>query len=150
MIKDIFDLNHTIAKDLFLNCEYGYEVLKDIKTYTIELGKSLNKEEFLKKVSDQCLLSCNIAHPSCPFRRFCEEASRKNFHQAVQAHYPAKRHSRPQCSSAFLNHSCPHAPRHIYHLCMPQCPKKACFRWYMISYRKSRHIPACRFPAKIR
>ena len=30
MIKDIFDLNHTIAKDLFLNCEYGYEVLKDI------------------------------------------------------------------------------------------------------------------------
>lgn len=49
MIKDIFDLNHTIAKDLFLNCEYGYEVLKDIKTYTIELGKSLNKEEFLKK-----------------------------------------------------------------------------------------------------
>lgn len=48
MIKDLFDLKHTIAKDLFLNCEYGYEILKDIKNYTIELGKNLNKEEYLE------------------------------------------------------------------------------------------------------
>lgn len=48
MIKDLFDLKHTIAKDLFLNCKYGYEILKDIKNYTIELGKNLNKEEYLE------------------------------------------------------------------------------------------------------
>ena len=48
MIKDLFDLKHTIANDLFLNCKYGYEILKDIKTYTIELGKNLNKEEYLE------------------------------------------------------------------------------------------------------
>lgn len=45
-ISELFDLDKTIAKDLFDGKEYPWEVLADIKNFIIELGKSLPKDKF--------------------------------------------------------------------------------------------------------
>lgn len=45
-IKNLYNLDETIAKDIFAECTYPWEVLPKIKTYIIELGSSLNKEEY--------------------------------------------------------------------------------------------------------
>ena len=43
---DLFDLEKTIAKDIFENTEYPWEVLKKIKDFIIELGAKLSPEEY--------------------------------------------------------------------------------------------------------
>jgi len=45
-IADLYDLNETIAVDLFQNVTYPWEVLPKIHDFIIELGKSLPKEIF--------------------------------------------------------------------------------------------------------
>ena len=45
-IKDLYDLNETIAADLFEGVTYPWEVLPKIKDFIIELGKSLPKDIF--------------------------------------------------------------------------------------------------------
>jgi len=45
-IADLLDLSKTIASDLFLNKEYPWEVLDDIKDFIIKLGQTLPEEEF--------------------------------------------------------------------------------------------------------
>lgn len=45
-IKNLYDLNETIAIDVFEGKEYPWEVLKDIKDFIIELGKSLPKDKY--------------------------------------------------------------------------------------------------------
>jgi len=45
-IEELFDLNHTIAKDLFNGKEYPWEVLADIKAYILQLGPTLPKDEY--------------------------------------------------------------------------------------------------------
>ena len=45
-IKDLYDLNHTIAKSYLSNFKYPWEALKGIKDTIIELGNKLNKEEY--------------------------------------------------------------------------------------------------------
>jgi NDP-sugar pyrophosphorylase family protein len=45
-IKDLFDLNFTIAEDIFNNKEYPWEVLSEIKEFIIKLGKTLPSEKF--------------------------------------------------------------------------------------------------------
>lgn len=45
-VPELFDLNETIAKELFANATYPWEVLPDIKDFIIGLGKSLPKEEY--------------------------------------------------------------------------------------------------------
>ena len=47
-ILDLYDLNETIAKDVFDGCTYPWEVLPKIKDFIIELGNSLNPEEYNK------------------------------------------------------------------------------------------------------
>ena len=47
-ILDLYDLNETIAKDIFDGCTYPWEVLPKIKDFIIELGNSLNPEEYNK------------------------------------------------------------------------------------------------------
>ncbi len=47
-IENLLNLNETIAKKLFENYLYPWEVLTKIKDFIIELGNSLNKEEFNK------------------------------------------------------------------------------------------------------
>ena len=41
--KDLFTLEETIARDLFETYEYPWEVLDDIKTFILSLGKELDK-----------------------------------------------------------------------------------------------------------
>lgn len=45
-VPELFDLNETIAKELFANATYPWEVLPDIRDFIIGLGKSLPKEEY--------------------------------------------------------------------------------------------------------
>lgn len=45
-IKDLFDLDKTIAAKLFEGKTYPWEVLDDIKSFILELGPTLSPEEF--------------------------------------------------------------------------------------------------------
>lgn len=45
-VKDLFDTEHTIAKGLFREDAYPWEVLSEIKDYIYRLGETLPKDEF--------------------------------------------------------------------------------------------------------
>ena len=45
-IKELYDLDHTLAKEYFCGFEYPWEALKGIKDMIIALGKTLNKDEY--------------------------------------------------------------------------------------------------------
>lgn len=45
-ISAMYDLNETIAADIFQDTTYPWEVLSKIKTFIIELGKTLPKDEY--------------------------------------------------------------------------------------------------------
>ncbi len=48
-IKNLYNLNETIAKDLLSKFEYPWEALPEISKYIIQLGNSLDKEIYEKK-----------------------------------------------------------------------------------------------------
>ena len=48
-IVNLYNLNETIARDLFFGCEYPWEVLPKIKEFIMELGNTLSSEEYEKK-----------------------------------------------------------------------------------------------------
>lgn len=48
-IHDLYDLNETIAADLFEGATYPWEVLSKIKNYIIALGNTLDEEKFEKR-----------------------------------------------------------------------------------------------------
>lgn len=54
MIKtvDLFDLNHTLAKDYLEGFEYPWQALSGIKSMIIGLGRNLPKEEFTEIKED--------------------------------------------------------------------------------------------------
>ncbi len=45
-INELYDLEHTLAKDYLSKYEYPWEALAGIKDFIIELGKSLDKNEY--------------------------------------------------------------------------------------------------------
>ncbi len=45
-IKKLFNLDETIATEIFEDVEFPWEVLPKIKDFTIELGKKLNSDEY--------------------------------------------------------------------------------------------------------
>lgn len=47
-IVNLYNLNETIAKDIFEGCQYPWEVLPKIKDFILTLGESLDKEEYEK------------------------------------------------------------------------------------------------------
>lgn len=47
-ISNLYNLDETIAKDIFNGCEYPWEVLSKIKDFIIKLGESLDKNEYEK------------------------------------------------------------------------------------------------------
>ncbi len=47
-IKKLYNLDETIAKDIFEGCLFPWEVLPKIKDFIINLGENLNKEEYDK------------------------------------------------------------------------------------------------------
>lgn len=48
-IKNLFNLEQTIAKELFLNVKYPWEVLPKIEEFIINLGEKLDKDEYEKR-----------------------------------------------------------------------------------------------------
>ena len=50
-VEKLFDLEQTIAKEIFQGVTYPWEVLSRIKSYILELGRSLSEEEY-NKVGD--------------------------------------------------------------------------------------------------
>ena len=48
-IKNLYDLNETIAKELLENYEYPWEVLPHIEEFIIKLGNSMDKNEYIKR-----------------------------------------------------------------------------------------------------
>ena len=49
MLKENYNLEETIAKDLFEGVTYPWEVLPHIKTFILELGNTLSEEEYEKR-----------------------------------------------------------------------------------------------------
>ncbi len=45
-IKDLYDLDHTLAKDYLLQFTYPWEALKGIKDFILQLGPALDPEEY--------------------------------------------------------------------------------------------------------
>ena len=45
-IKELYNLDHTLAKEYLCGFEYPWEALKGIKDMIIALGKTLNKDEY--------------------------------------------------------------------------------------------------------
>ena len=45
-IKDLYDLDHTLAKDYLAQFEYPWEALKGIKEFILELGPALDPSEY--------------------------------------------------------------------------------------------------------
>ena len=50
-IVDLYDLDHTLAKDYLNKFEYPWQALSGIKEFIINLGKTLSKEEY-KEISE--------------------------------------------------------------------------------------------------
>ena len=57
-IINLYDLNNTIAKEVFDGCEYPWEVLPKIKDFIIKLGNSLNSDEY-DKIGDDVWIAKN-------------------------------------------------------------------------------------------
>ena len=51
-IKELFDLNETIAAKVFEGCTYPWEVLARIGDFIIELGNTLTEDEYEKRGDD--------------------------------------------------------------------------------------------------
>ena len=47
-ITNLYNLDETIAKDIFTDCTYPWEVLPKIKDFILKLGETLNEEEYNK------------------------------------------------------------------------------------------------------
>ena len=47
-IKNLFDLEKTMAKPLFDGCKYPFEVLPKISEYIVSVGKTLSMEEYIQ------------------------------------------------------------------------------------------------------
>ena len=45
-ISELYDLDHTIAKALFLRHTYPWEVLKELKAFILALGETLPADEY--------------------------------------------------------------------------------------------------------
>ena len=50
-IENLYNLEETIAKDIFIGCTYPWEVLPKIEEFIIKLGRSLPQDEY-EEISD--------------------------------------------------------------------------------------------------
>ena len=63
-IKNLYNLDETIAKDLLEKFTYPWEVLPNIAEYIIELGNKLDKEKYEKKGEDIWVAKSANVYPS--------------------------------------------------------------------------------------
>lgn len=65
-IKDLYDLNETIAAELFTDKKYPWELLPEIKAFILKLGSSLDPEKFEKLGDDIWVAkSAKVAPTAC-------------------------------------------------------------------------------------
>lgn len=65
-IENLYDLNETIAAELFDGAEYPWEVLPKIHDFILELGKRLPEEDFEKRGEDIWVAkSAKVAPTAC-------------------------------------------------------------------------------------
>lgn len=65
-ISNLYDLNQTIAADLFTGKEYPWEVLPEISKFIIKLGEGLDKEKFDKSGENIWIAkSAKVAPTAC-------------------------------------------------------------------------------------
>lgn len=64
--KNFFDISQTVAKDLFLEINYPWEILPRIKDFIVNFGKNLPKNEF-DEISENVWISkaAKIANSAC-------------------------------------------------------------------------------------
>jgi len=59
---ELFDLSKTIAKDLFEKYSYPWEVLAELESFILELGKKLDPNEYNKaKKYSFFSISCTVS-----------------------------------------------------------------------------------------
>lgn len=63
-IKELFDLNETIAAKVFEGCTYPWEVLARIGDFIIELGNTLPEDEYEKKGDDIWIAKSANVYPT--------------------------------------------------------------------------------------
>lgn len=65
-IQEMYDLNETIAKELFEGAVYPWELLPKIKDFIIQLGETLNSETYEKHGDDIWIAkSAKVAPTAC-------------------------------------------------------------------------------------
>ena len=63
-IVNLYDLTKTIAREIFINKEYPWEVLPDIKDFIIKLGNTLSADKFDKIGEDVWIAKSAKVYPS--------------------------------------------------------------------------------------
>ena len=63
-IKELFDLNETIAAKVFEGCTYPWEVLARIGDFIIELGNTLPEDEYEKRGDDIWIAKSANVYPT--------------------------------------------------------------------------------------
>ena len=65
-INDLYDLNETIAEELFEGKTYPWEVLADIGDFILKLGESLDEAEYEKRADNVWIArSADVAPTAC-------------------------------------------------------------------------------------
>lgn len=64
MVKSLYDLNETIAKDIFEGVTYPWEVLPKIKEFIVALGNTLPEDRFEKRGEDVWVAKSAKVFPS--------------------------------------------------------------------------------------
>lgn len=63
-IVNLYDLTKTIAREVFINKEYPWEVLPDIKAFILKLGNTLSADKFNKIGEDVWIAKSAKVYPS--------------------------------------------------------------------------------------
>lgn len=63
-IENLYDLNETIARELFEGAVYPWEVLPKISVFILELGAALSEEEYEKRAEDVWVAKSAVVAPT--------------------------------------------------------------------------------------
>ena len=63
-ISALYDLNKTIAADIFKDCTYPWEVLAKIGDFIKELGKNLSEDEYEQRAEDVWVAKSATVYPT--------------------------------------------------------------------------------------
>ena len=82
-ISALYDLNETIAADIFKDCTYPWEVLAKIGDFIKELGKTLPEDEYEQRAEDVWVAKSATVYPTAyingPFSRFIKLLETLNY-----------------------------------------------------------------------